>query len=52
MKFIIERWFKKELKFKKLDNRSREYLRTIYYKDVNDLKISLNYNFSEWEDFN
>ena len=52
MKFIIEKWFKKELKFKKLDDHSREYLRSIYYKDVNDLKCSLNYNFSEWEDFN
>ena len=52
MKFIIEKWFKKELKFKKLDDRSREYLRSIYYKDVNELKSNLNYKFSEWEDFN
>ena len=52
MKFLIEKWFKKELKFKKLDDRSREYLRSIYYKDVNELKSNLNYKFSEWEDFN
>ena len=52
MKFIIEKWFKKELKFKKLDDRSRKYLRSIYYKDVNELKSNLNYKFSEWEDFN
>ena len=52
MKYIIEKWFNKELKFKKLDDRYREYLRSIYYKDVNDLKCNLDYNFSEWEDFN
>ena len=49
MKFIIEKWFKRlNLKM----NSSREYLRSIYYKDVNDLKNNLNYKFSEWEDFN
>ena len=52
MKYIIEKWFNKELKFKKLDDRYREYLRSIYYKDVNNLKCNLDYNFSEWEDFN
>ena len=52
MKFIIKKWLKKELKYNKLDIQHREYLKETYKEDVNELKNSLNYEFSEWKDFN
>lgn len=52
MKFIIKKWVKKDLKYNKLDTQYREYLKESYKDDVNELKNSLNYEFSEWKDFN
>ena len=50
--FIIKKWIKKDLQYKELDNHHRKYLTDLYNDDVKKLKINLNYEFSEWKDFN
>lgn len=52
IRFIIKKWIKKDLQYKELDKHHRKYLTDLYKDDVKKLKINLNYEFSEWKDFN
>ena len=51
IKSLINNWHSKDFKKIELDVTYRNKLRDAYIEDVKSLKIKLNYNFSEWKDF-
>ena len=48
----LKNWKKENVNYPKLSKENRYELKTLYFKDVSDLKRLTEYNYKEWTDFN